>query len=137
MENLSRKLGTVSYDNLFSGNIPEKQTAAGTLRKCTAETSYKRGTLLAKSSIDGLLVILGTEAAAADSSKNTPAEVLEPYGVLCDDVTVGTTDNEPCVIYTQGKFNTNALIVADDYTITETDKDTLRKYNIILSAAIF
>lgn len=135
MEKLSRKLGTVSYDNLFAGNIPEKQTAAGTLRKGSAETEFKRGTLLAKSSADGLLVILGTETAAAESGK--AAEVLEPYGVLCDDVTVGTTDNEPCVIYTQGKFNTNALIVADDYTITEADKDTLRKYNIILSAAIF
>lgn len=134
MEKLSRKLGEVSYDNLFAGNIPEKQTAAGTLRKGSAETEFKRGTLLAKSSADGLLVILGTEAAAAESDK--AAEVLEPYGVLCDDVTVGTTDNEPCVIYTQGKFNTNALIVADDYTITEADKDTLRKYNIILSAAI-
>lgn len=128
MQNLSRKLGEVSYDNLFAGAIPAARPAGGVIRKGSAKATYKRGTVLAKSSIDAKLVILGTEAAEK--------EVLEPYGILCDDVEVGTTEDEPCVIYAEGNFNSNSLIVATDYTITEQDKDTLRKYGIVLSAAM-
>lgn len=129
MQNLSRKLGEVSYDNLFAGAIPQSRPMGGVIRKeATAAVTYKRGTLLAKSSVDAKLVILGTTAATS--------ETLEPYGVLCDDVTVGTAEDEPCVIYAEGNFNSNSLIVASGYTITEQDKDTLRKYGIVMSAAM-
>ena len=128
MQKLSRKLGEVSYDNLFAGTSPKPRPAGGVLRKGDAVTELKRGTLLAKSSVDGMLVILGS----------TPAkgETLEPYGVLCDDTTVGTEEDEPCAIYAEGYFNSNSLITADGYTITESDKDTLRKYNIVFSASL-
>lgn len=128
MQKLSRHLGSVSYDNLFAGTTPPPRVMGGVIRKGSAETVYKRGTLLAKSSEDSKLVILGT----------TPAEdeTLEPYGVLCDDTTVGTEEDEPCEIYAEGSFNSNSLIVADGYTITEKDKDALRKYNIVMSAAL-
>lgn len=128
MEKLSRKLGEVSYDNLFAGATPAPRPMGGVLRKCAAEVTYKRGTLLAKSGADAKLVILGSTAA--------DGETLEPYGVLCDDVTVGTTEDEPCAIYAEGNFNSNSLIVADGYTITEQDKDTLRKYGIVTSVAL-
>ena len=128
-QDLSRKLGEVSYDNLFAGTTPNQRTAGGILRKSADDKiTLKRGTLLAKSSADNLLVILGTEAAES--------ETLEPYGILCDDVTVTTEEDEPCSIYTAGCFNSNSLIVKDEYVITEKDKDTLRKYDIILSAAL-
>lgn len=128
MQKLSRKLGEVSYDNLFAGAVPQARPAGGILRKADAETTYKRGTLLAKSSADAKLVILGSTAAKD--------ETLEPYGVLMDDITVGTEEDETCAIYAEGNFNSNSLIVSDGYTITEQDKDTLRKYNIIISAAL-
>lgn len=134
MTNLSRKLGEVSYSNLFAGPKPEPLTMGGVLRKGSAAVELKEGTLLAKSSKDGKLVVLGTAAAADESGKAT--ETLEPYGVLAEDVTVGTTEDEPCVIYAEGKFNANVLTVAANYTITEQDKDTLRKYRIFLSAAL-
>lgn len=132
MEKLSRKLGEVSYDNLFAGTTPKPRPMSGILRKCEGEEGteivLKRGTLLAKSSTDGKLVILGTTA--------KEGETLEPYGVLCDDTTVGTAEDEPCAIYAEGHFNSNSLIVADGYAITEQDKDTLRKYRIVFSAAL-
>lgn len=128
MEKLSRKLGEVSYDNLFAGATPAQRTMGSVLRKGDEEVTYKRGTLLAKSSVDGKLVILG--------SSPEEDETLEPYGVLCDDTTVGEDEDEPCAIYAEGNFNRNSLIVADGYSITEQDKDTLRKYRIVLSAAL-
>lgn len=128
MQKLSKHLGSVSYDNLFAGTNPPPRTMGGVLRKCATETEYKCGTLLAKSSEDNKLVILGSTAAED--------ETLEPYGVLCDDITVGTAEDEPCEIYAEGNFNSNSLIVADGYTITEKDKDALRKYHIVMSAAL-
>lgn len=128
MDKLSRRLGEVSYDNLFAGATPPPRVMGGVIRSGDEKIELKRGTLLAKSSIDGKLVILGS---AADEG-----ETLEPYGVLCDDVTVEGVEDEPCAIYAEGNFNSNSLIVADDYAITEQDKDTLRKYRIVLSAAL-
>lgn len=128
MDKLSRKLGEVSYDNLFAGTTPAQRVMGGVLRKVTEPVTLLRGTLLAKSSEDGKLVILGTKASGD--------EKLEPYGVLCDDVAVGAEEDEPCAIYAEGHFNSNSLIVADEYTITEQDKDALRKYGIVLSAAL-
>lgn len=128
MQNLSRKLGEVSYDNLFAGTIPAARPMGGVIRKGAAAVTYKRGTLLAKSSADAKLVILGTEAAEG--------ETLEPYGVLCDDIEVSAEEDETCAIYAEGNFNSNSLIVADGYAITEQDKDTLRKYGIVMSAAM-
>ena len=78
--------------------------------------------------MDAKLVILGTEVAEG--------EELEPFGVLCDDIEVDTEEDEICAIYAAGNFNGNSLIVADGYAITEKDKDTLRKYGIIMSAAM-
>jgi len=52
--------------------------------------------------------------------------------VLAEDVTVGTTNDENVPVYVTGDFNIDALIVAEDYTITQADKDTLRTKGILL-----
>lgn len=51
--------------------------------------------------------------------------------ILTDDVTVGTTSDENVTVYVSGNFNIAEVIVADDYTITEADKDELRKKGIL------
>ena len=143
---LSKKIGTMEFDGMFAGITPAPQVGAGTIKAGEAEATYKRGTIFAKSSIDGLLVILGTEAAEAvegveadvehgvEAVEAVPAEVLTPYGILCDDVTVGTEDDVTVTIYTAGCFNASKVIVADDYDITDADKDALRGFDIILKA---
>ena len=62
---LSRKIDSMEYDGLISGLTPAVTVKGGTLRALSAAATYKRGTVLAKSSVDGKLVILGTEGAAA------------------------------------------------------------------------
>ena len=115
---LLKKLGTVTADNLVAGTDPALRVGSGLLRKNTGD--LKRGTVLAKSSKDHTLVILGTEAASE--------EILEPYGILTD-------EDIHMTIYIGGKFNSNKIIVKDKYTMTEADKDTLRKYGIEFTAA--
>lgn len=104
---LLKKLGTVSADNLVAGTDPALRIGTGKLRKNTGE--LKRGTVLAKSSKDGTLVILGTTASSSDS------EVLEPYGILTDDITVPADEDVNMTIYIGGKFNSNKIIMKDSY----------------------
>lgn len=122
---LLNKLGTVTADNLIAGTDPALRIGSGLLRKNTGE--LKRGTVLAKSSKDGTLVTLGT-ASVGD-------ETLEAYGILTDDITVPADEDVHMTIYISGKFNSNKIILAKGYTMTETDKDTMRKYGIEFTAA--
>lgn len=122
---LLNKLGTVTADNLIAGTDPALRIGSGLLRKNTGE--LKRGTVLAKSSKDGTLVTLGT-ASVGD-------ETLEAYGILTDDITVPADEDVHMTIYIGGKFNSNKIILAKGYTMTENDKDTMRKYGIEFTAA--
>ena len=52
--------------------------------------------------------------------------------VLVDETVVGTTSDENVLVYVTGHFNVSALIVDEDYSISEADKDELRKKGILL-----
>lgn len=125
--NLSRKVGEMEHDGLVTDVTPKVQVRGKTIRKMSAETELKRGTILAKSSVDGKLVVLGTTA--------VNSETLTPDCILCDDITVGTTDDVIATVYTAGCFNTEKITVASGYTMTEADADALRKYDIVFKAA--
>lgn len=127
MINLSEKLGDMEYDGLLTGIAPPAIVGGGTIRKLSAETTLVRGTVLAASDTDGKLVVLGT---AADSG-----ETLTPDSILCDDITVGTTDDEPTSVYIAGCFDPDKVTVADGYTMTAADLDALRVRSIIFKAA--
>lgn len=133
MQELSRKLGEMEYDGLITGLTPPTQVGAGTIAKLDAEAVYKRGTVLAKSAKDGKLRILGTTPPTPESGKT--ADVYTPDCILCDDTQVGTTDDVTVCVYTAGCFDPEKLTVAEDYTLTEADKDKLRGYSIVLKAA--
>lgn len=121
----------MNYDGLFTGLEPAQQVQGGVIRKAADEAvTLKRGTILAKSSGtagDGKLVALGT---AAGSN-----ETLTPDCILCDDIEVGTENDEPVAVYTAGCFDPEKVAVADEYTITESDKDALRMRGIVFKAA--
>ena len=125
--NLNAKVGEMEYDGLVVDLVPEVEVRGGTIRKLAKETTLKRGTILAKSSKDNTLVVLGTEA--------TDGETLTPDCILCDDTVVGTDADVSVSVYTAGCFNTNRVHVADGYTISATDFDALRKYSIVFKAA--
>lgn len=131
MINLSGKIGEMNYDGLFTSMEPAQQVHGGVIRKVTGKAvAMKRGTVLAKSSGtagDGKLVVLGTEAGSD--------ETLTPDCILCDDIEVGTENDEPVAVYTAGCFDPEKVTVADEYTITESDKDALRMRGIVFKAA--
>lgn len=124
---LHEKIGSVEYEKLFAGMQPREMTHAGVIRKLGTAGTLKRGTLLAKSSGsagDGKLVIFGTSAASN--------ETLTPDCVLCDDISVGTANDENALVYIAGNFNEAALIMASGASLTEADRDALRERGIIL-----
>lgn len=139
-EKLNQKIIEAHPDDLIIGNYPPKNIGSGTIKSGAGE--LKRGTLLSKDA-DGKLDIIGKSAASGgtqqdseqQSSTTTATAAPKPYGILCDDITVGDEDTVVAV-YTGGKFNSNKIIVAAGYTITEDDKDTLRAYGIELAAAL-
>lgn len=130
MTNLSEKIGEMTFDGLLTDIKPAPEVRGGIIRKLSAEATLKRGTILAKSSGtsgDGKLVVLGT-AASGD-------ETLTPDCILCDDITVGTANDEKVAVYTAGCFDINKVTVASSYSITEGDKDNLRMRGIVFKAA--
>ena len=126
MTNLSKKLGEMNFDGLFTDVVPAVQVRGGIIRKqTTSAVTLKRGTILAKSygtAGDGKLVILGSTAANN--------ETLTPDCVLCDDVT-----DEKVAVYTAGCFDPDKVSATASYSITETDKDNLRMRGIVFKDA--
>lgn len=85
--------------------------------------------------------IVTLSAAPAAGTKNVVitymiGEPSIPSAILADDVEVGTTADETAVAYRSGNFNPAAIIVPNDYTLTEDDIDNLRKYDIIFTQMI-
>ena len=121
---LHEKIGSVEFEKLFAGMQPPALVHGATIRKLGTAGTIKRGTLLSKSSADGKLVIFGSTAAQG--------ETLSADCVLTDDIEVGTTADENVTVYISDCFNEAALILADNATISEADRDELRKKGIIL-----
>ena len=120
---LDETLGTVGYDNLINGLYPPAEPFSVVIRKGSAETTYKRGTVLALSE--------GTAGTAAASN-----ETLTANCVLAEDVTVGTANDETAVAYRTGHFNSNALIMDAEHTFSAADKEALRGVGILISDAV-
>lgn len=125
---LNRKVGEMAYDKLIAGITPPVHVNSGTIRMLAVAAEYKRGTVLAKSSVDDKLVILGTTAEAG--------ETLVPDCILCDDTNIGTEADVNVAVYTAGCFNKEALIVKSEYTLSEADKDKLRERGIYLGTVL-
>ena len=128
---MANLIDTMNYDGLISGLAPEPVVAAGLIRKLGTTATYKRGTILAKSSGsagDDKLVILGTTAATN--------ETLTAYAILADDTAIGTAADVNAAIYKAGCFDPDKLAVKSGYTITEGDKDDLRNGGVFLSPVI-
>ena len=127
---LHEKLGAVTPENLIAQLDPPALKKAGLIRKLGTAGTLKRGTLLAKSggsAGDGKLVIFGTTAATN--------ETLTADCILAEDIDVGTSNDENALVFYQGNFNQDALIIKSGASIGDSDKDDLRLRNIILGAS--
>lgn len=132
MSVLNEKIATVEYDGLIADIYPPADVYAVKIRKeASAETTLKRGTVLALSTGtagDGTFVILGTSAASN--------ETLTANCILAEDVEVGTTADASALAYRTGHFASNKLIVKDEYELKAEDKEALRDVGILISDAM-
>ena len=84
------------------------------------------------------VVTFGTAPAAGTKnvkiSYENPA-ANEPDCILCDDVTVGTSDDVTVPVYIAGCFDPGKLTLAEGATISAAAKDVLRIKGILLKAA--
>ena len=136
---LDETIGTVEHDNLINGLYPPAETFTVTIRKGSAETTYKRGTVLALSSGeagDGKHVMLGTEPATVGEEQDAKTETLTANCVLAEDVIVGTDADEVAIAYRTGHFNSNSLIMDEEHTFSADDKEALRGVGILISDAV-
>ena len=110
---LLNKVGSVGQDNLFAKLFPPAETFGVTIKAGAGQ--LERGTVLVLGD-DGTYTMLNTETTGkANCVLADPVDASGDTGV------------------TGGHFNARALIVADGYTMTVTDKEELRKGGILLS----
>lgn len=115
---LLRKVGSIGQDNLFAKLFPPAETFGVTIK--VGEGELARGTVLVMGD-DGTYTVLNTE-----TTGKANCVLADPVDASGDSAVTG-------VAYRTGHFNTRALIVADGYTMTVTDKEELRKGGILLS----
>lgn len=126
---LDENIGTVDYDGLIVTNEPVADVFTVTIRKETSEkATFKRGTVLALSSGDGMMVALGTTAGSN--------ETLTANAILCDDTEIGTAADVEATAYRTGHFARNKLIFSGKYTLKPADEEALRAAGILLSDAL-
>lgn len=126
---LDENIGTVDYDGLIVTNEPVADVFTVTIRKETSKkATFKRGTVLALSSLDGKMVALGTTTGSD--------ETLTANAILCDDTEIGTADDVEATAYRTGHFARNKLIFRGKYTMKPADEEALRAAGILLSDAL-
>ena len=115
---LERKVGSMGRDTLIAKLFPPAETFG--VKVAAGQGQLKRGTVLALGE-NGTYTML---AAATTGKANC---------VLADDVDASGEAAVTAVAYRTGHFNSKALIMAKDYTLTQTDKEELRHGGILLS----
>ena len=110
-----RQIGTCEADNLIISGKFQRDAVSVTI--ASGEGVLSRGTVVAMSSKSGKCVILGTDAGGGEQVDATSADAV-------------TT------AYRTGHFNKEALIVDDNYTMTDADEAALRNGGIYLDAAM-
>mgnify|MGYP000106714586 CR=1 FL=1 len=124
---LSQVVETMEYDNLINDYEPKPDVFSVTIRQ--GQKAMKRGTALAKAE-DGKMVILGTAKTGSETAAPKANCILAEAS---DDASEGDVT---AVAYRVGHFNENVLIVAEDYTITDNDREDFRTGGILLDTAM-
>ncbi len=117
-ESLAKKVGSVSQDNLIAGPFP--RTSPFGVKIAAGQGVLKRGTVLVLGD-DGTYTMLGEDTTGKANC------------VLADDVDASGTEAATAVAYRTGHLNSRALLAAEGYTLTQADKEELRKGGILLS----
>ncbi len=116
-KNLVNKVGERGQDNLIARLHPRALTTG--VKIAAGAGLLARGTVLSRKD-DGTCEIM-----AAGGS---------PAYILADSVDASGTEAVVGVAYYSGNFNPGAVAVGEGYTLSDADKDALRKYNIVFTA---
>jgi hypothetical protein len=119
-KNLNEFIGSVGYDGLIIGHVPEADVVTV---KLTAAGVVKRGT-----------IVSGTPGGSDFAALSAAASASKALYVLADDV--DTAEDTLGLAYRSGHFARPALIVADGYALTPADEEVLRKCSIMVSDAL-
>lgn len=106
-------------DNLIAGNI--HPLATGTVTVISGEGKLSRGSVLMRNSNNKFVL--------ADEDSGTPLGTAEV--ILADEVDATSAD-AVANVYISGDFNTDALIVASGYTLSEADRVSLKNAGVYL-----
>lgn len=118
MEYACKQVGEYKPDKLIAGNTHPIDTKGITLSMGSG--TYLRGTLINRQGTICNIQIVEEE------------EVLDqPIGILTDDINLSETDVTKVVIYISGEFRASEIIVGDDVTIDDFERD-LRILGIFL-----
>jgi hypothetical protein len=106
-------------DNLIAENI--HPLATGTVTVISGEGKLSRGSVLMRNSNNKFVL--------ADEDSGTPLGTAEV--ILADEVDATSAD-AVANVYISGDFNTDALIVASGYTLSEADRVSLKNAGVYL-----
>ena len=115
-ENLVKKVGECSQDNLIAGLFPRALTTGVNIAAGAGKLA--RGTVL---------------SCKEDGTCEVMAAGGNPAYILADPVDASGTEAVAAVAYRCGNFNPDEIIVGQGYTLADADKDTLRKYDIVFT----
>lgn len=133
MKELVKSVGARGQDNLIAGIFPRALTMP--VKIAAGEGELKRGTILTAKE-DGTYVVCGRKVTTGEGDSAQTTVYANPSAILTDDVDASGTTAVAAVAYRSGNFNADAVTVAEDYTLSLTDKDTLRKYDIIFTRVL-
>lgn len=133
MKELAKNVGTRGQDNLIAGVFPRALTMP--VKIAAGEGKLKRGTILTAKE-DGTYVVCGKKVTTGEGDSAQTTVYSDPSAVLTDDVDASGATAVAAVAYRSGNFNPDEVTVAEDYTLSLTDKDTLRKYDIIFTRVL-
>lgn len=131
MKELVKKVGERGQDNLIAGLFPRALTMP--VKIAAGEGLLQRGTILTAKG-DGTYVVCGKKETAGEGDAAQTTTYSNPSAILTD--AVDASDTVAAVAYRSGNFNPDAVTVAEGYTLTAADKDTLRKYDIIFTRVL-
>lgn len=110
---LNSLVDSLEYEKLFAGVTPPAHVNSRIIRKLAVAATYARGTVLAKSSVDNKLVILGTAAVvssqAFDGDAATTTFVITDKPLIINSVKVGGS----AVAITSYDASTGKVVLAD------------------------
>lgn len=129
-KNLVNKVDECGQDNLIARLFPRALTMG--IKIAAGEGLLKRGTILSVNE-SGAYVVCGKSVTTGEGDTAVTTTYSNPGAILADDVDASGDADVTAVAYRSGNFNPNAVIVADGYTLTAADKDTLRKYDIVFT----